>query len=381
MPEGRRVAEIRSLTGLRGAAACLVVFFHYFRDVNALGPVHSIFMHGYIAVDLFFVLSGFVMALTYGAAFAGRFSWAGFAGFLGKRLGRIYPLYFVVTVLASVLITWQLVAGETLSPITIASNATMTQTWGLAPSIAGTTWSISTEFAAYLLFPILVGLTLTGRPFLCCLVSMSSIATVFVLCHLDTSSLHQISDGAVYRSGPLDIYGEGTPFPLLRCFAGFTLGMAAFRAFGHAQCRHVFGWRHAGDVAAVLVIILLAMPGSDAWLELAFVLLVLALASGRSPTSAALSWGPVYWLGEVSYSIYLVHRLVSDLIRNPLAATLNRHRVGHAYTLSGLAPLVLTLIVSAATYYLVEKPARDVSRRLAGYQRRPGALPLDPAGV
>ncbi len=378
MRVNKRTAEIPSLTGLRGVAACLVVFFHYFQDVTGLGPAHLIFAHGYIAVDLFFVLSGFVMALTYGTAFAGSFSVVAFAGFLGKRLGRVYPLYVVVTAVVAALSYTHTIDGEPLSAGTIASNAAMVQAWGFTPSIAGTTWSISTEFAAYLVFPVLVSLTLTGRASVCWLVSAASVATVFALCHLDTATLHQVWNGVVNRSGPLDVYGDGTLYPLLRCFAGFVLGLATFRAYSDPRWRRVCSWRHAGDLAALVVIVLLAIPGSDAWLELAFVVLVITLASGTSRTSAVMSWGPVFWLGEVSYSIYLVHRLVSDVIRNPVAAMLNRHHVGHAYTLSGLPPLVLTVMVSAATFYLIEKPARNLSRRLMGSKRVP-SIASEPA--
>ena len=378
MRADKRAADIPSLTGLRGVAACLVVFFHYFKDVAGLGPAHLIFAHGYIAVDLFFVLSGFVMALTYGTVFVGPFHVAAFAGFLGKRLGRVYPLYFVVTAIVAVLTYTHTIDGEFWSAGTIASNAAMMQAWSFAPSIAGTTWSISTEFAAYLVFPALVSLTLTGRASLCWLVSAASIAGVFVLCKLDAATLHQVWNGVANRSGPLDVYGDGTLYPLLRCFAGFVLGLAAFRAYSNPRWRHVCSWRHAGDMAALLVIVLLAVPGSDVLLELAFVLLVITLASGTSRTAAALSWGPVFWLGEVSYSIYLVHRLVSDVIRNPLAAMLNGHHFGHAYTLSGLPPLVLTIMLSAATFYFIEKPARNFSRRLMGSKRAP-SIASEPA--
>ena len=75
--------EIRSLTGLRGLAAVLVVAFHYSFNLlqgqsdarNPVGP-------GYLAVDLFFILSGFVMAATYGDSFARAWS-------LGQRGARI----------------------------------------------------------------------------------------------------------------------------------------------------------------------------------------------------------------------------------------------------------------------------------------------------
>jgi peptidoglycan/LPS O-acetylase OafA/YrhL len=65
------VSEIRALTGLRGLAAIFVVVFHEAGNFSGDGPAATFLRHGYNAVDLFFVLSGFVMALTYGEMWGG----------------------------------------------------------------------------------------------------------------------------------------------------------------------------------------------------------------------------------------------------------------------------------------------------------------------
>lgn len=73
--------EIRALTGLRGIAAILFVVFHEAGNFAGTGPAATFLRHGYNAVDLFFVLSGFVMALTYRAKFRG-----------GARIVRFNPV-------------------------------------------------------------------------------------------------------------------------------------------------------------------------------------------------------------------------------------------------------------------------------------------------
>ena len=84
--------EIRALTGLRGIAALYVVFFHA-NGLHAFPSVVRPFVsHGYMAVDLFFILSGFVMAMTYGGLFENGFNFNNFKTFLLLRLARIYPL-------------------------------------------------------------------------------------------------------------------------------------------------------------------------------------------------------------------------------------------------------------------------------------------------
>ena len=73
--------EIRALTGIRGIAACFVVIYHFYFGVLNKGSAGVILSHGYMAVDLFFVLSGFVMALTYQDKFLGRYSFGSHISF------------------------------------------------------------------------------------------------------------------------------------------------------------------------------------------------------------------------------------------------------------------------------------------------------------
>jgi peptidoglycan/LPS O-acetylase OafA/YrhL len=366
--------EIGSLTGIRGVAAFMVVLYHYFQDSDGLGPAHRFVAHGYIAVDLFFVLSGFVMALTYGATFSSGFSWPAFVAFLGKRLGRVYPLYLVVTVVVAVLVYRGAIVGRPATAGEALANLLMVQAWGFADSIGGPTWSISTEFAAYLLFPVLVAAVLEGSRFRCWVAACLAMIALVALSGLGPTALNQVdSGGAVSRSGPLDIFGAGTPYPLLRCLAGFILGLAAFRLQRESVFRRLFGWRRSGDIVAAAAIVLWGTSGSDVALAPMFALLVMALATGGSWASAVLGSGLAYWLGEVSYSIYLVHRPVENLMRNRLVALLDAHGAPHAYTLAGAVPLAVTLAVAACTFYGIEKPARDLSRQLMRRKRPGGA--------
>ena len=88
---GNGVSEIRALTGLRGIASLYVVLFHYFQPLPLVGYLRTLLGHGYLAVDLFFVLSGFVMALNYGSRFAAGAHWPEYRLFLCRRFARVYP--------------------------------------------------------------------------------------------------------------------------------------------------------------------------------------------------------------------------------------------------------------------------------------------------
>lgn len=113
MPEARSLErrEVRFLTPLRGIAALLVAVFHGLKRLENLGEAvgeHTAFFErGYLWVDLFFLLSGFVLAHVYADRFAGSINLRSYLSFLRIRFARIYPLHlfalFVYLILARVL--------------------------------------------------------------------------------------------------------------------------------------------------------------------------------------------------------------------------------------------------------------------------------------
>ena len=90
--------EIRGLAGLRGVSALFVVLYHFGIAANS-GSLLSI-PNGYIAVDAFFLLSGYVLAYNYQSLFSKTFTIRAYGDFLFRRICRIYPAYFVILLLA-----------------------------------------------------------------------------------------------------------------------------------------------------------------------------------------------------------------------------------------------------------------------------------------
>src|SRR5215469_9584957 len=169
LPRARR-EEVRALTGLRGIAATLVALYHINPELRGYGAFGRIVGRGYLWVDLFFVLSGFVLALNYGARFAHGWRSDTWRDFLLRRVARIYPLYVVLFAGSAAYMAvglgqsyaLPLLPYPTLShPVADgAANLFMVQSWGVGPSFDGTAWSLSAEWAAYLLFPLLASLAL-----------------------------------------------------------------------------------------------------------------------------------------------------------------------------------------------------------------------------
>ena len=379
--------EIKSLTGLRGIAACWVVLFHYIMVFHhadliqnqstggtiSLAITRAILLHGYLAVDLFFVLSGFVMALTYGRLFEASFSISAYLDFLSKRLGRVYPLYIALTAAIAVLGYTGVSTFKAPTQTSLASNVLLIQAWGIADSIDIPAWSISTEFAAYLLFPLLVRIILVGHWARCWAAAVVAAMILVLVSTRTTTELHQVIRGTAFRAGPLDASRFATAYPLLRCFAGFTLGLLAFRLAQAARVRQVLAKRFAGDIGLVALLALMAVSGSDVVLVLLFVPFVIALATGQSYTARHLSGNVLHWLGLVSYSIYLTHFPVEDWLQVPLRAKLDALHVPHAVAVSGMAMILPVLALSAMTYYGIERPGRDWTRRVLGKR---SALPI-----
>ena len=157
--------QIPAMTAIRGLAAWWIVLHHFrFEIIPVTGPTPLRFLDlGYISVDLFFQLSGFLILINYGERFA-AFSWREYVRFIALRIGRIYPLHafmlmiYLINPIAILLFSASGEVGAQYSPIDFVFNLFLIQNWGFTRELSWNypAWSISTEFAAYLLFPVIV---------------------------------------------------------------------------------------------------------------------------------------------------------------------------------------------------------------------------------
>jgi peptidoglycan/LPS O-acetylase OafA/YrhL len=167
-----RSGEIKALSGLRIVAAVWVVLFHFrplleqaapdFR--SALAPVLNCGAQG---VDLFFILSGFVLTWTYLDKMGESWSTRATLHFLWLRLARVWPVYLVTLHLAALWIIFTLYIGhvpskavDQLNAVSYVRQLLLVQLWFQpffdGSSWDGPAWSISAEWLAYLLFGVLV---------------------------------------------------------------------------------------------------------------------------------------------------------------------------------------------------------------------------------
>jgi peptidoglycan/LPS O-acetylase OafA/YrhL len=342
-------ADIRALTGVRGVAAAVIVLYHY-GDVQLYGGGNMAYFripHGYLPVDLFFMLSGYVIGLTYKDAF-GSGSLRNFATFMLKRVARLYPAYLAIGLLYIAKIAAGLSGQDTLSMFSaydIIGNLLMMTGWGLyIRPLMGVSWAASAEMGSYLLVPLLMLVTIRRSPLICGLTVVAALAAIYA-----------VSISGRGSSGPLDVTNGNSFYPMLRAVAGFTLGLAIYR-FADVMDRLS---TTAQDVllAAILIaiIVTVSLAAGDRLLYVLFIPLVAVLS--RDGRLAQLLFGNalVYRLGIISYSIYLLHPLFLSF-----AVRAWRHfgQSEIAYLVACAACFIVIWLLSELSYRFIEMPGR-----------------------
>jgi peptidoglycan/LPS O-acetylase OafA/YrhL len=343
--------EIRSLTGIRGFAAVYVVLFHYWIGLRQTNAAEVMLSHGWLAVDLFFVLSGFVMAMTYGSMFAERITLRSIKVFLFRRIARIYPLYFVTTLVAFIfgLLGW--IEFDSVGHVgrDAFCNFLMIQSlWPhTLPSFDSPAWSISAECAAYVLFPPVMILQRRA-----CHAWFMGLVSALVLAHL-------------YWTGTLNGYA-----PLSRCIPEFIMGVLAFRIKDTDMAKALRENAPLCLSTAVLCIGLLMIRRSEMVLPFLFPLLILSVYSETNATSRLLGSRVAHDLGVLSFSIYLIHDLLAGVVGR-VHHLAEEHHMNHPQTYGAIVGIGMTFPLSFLAYRYVEHPGRELLRKLLSASNRP----------
>ena len=349
---GPAKAEIKPITGIRGLAALWVVSCHWAGpELPKLG--YAVALHGYAAVDLFMVMSGFVLGLAH-AARVGPSVWHGYGHFLISRLARLYPLYLLTTL---VCLGLALGRGEGwVTPGVVASNLLMADTtfWDV-DALNGPSWAVSVEWTLNLFFPIfcLIGLRLSQR----------WTVAVGVLCAgllVLTSVLEvQWNDGIAGSLGVLD-----NRLLYLRCAPEFTLGLLIWRWWEASGRVTRFGG--SGWMLGCLAVMVASLPfkSMDFPFLLAFCLLLPGLAQATSPVARVFASRWMCWVGTVSFSLYLWHAAAIPLRDGLIGITAGLGEMP-ARMVANTVTLALVLAFSGLSHRRIELPARDWVRRLS----------------
>ncbi len=320
---------INSLTSLRFFAALWVVLFHARSEMEV--PFLAYVNNGARGVDFFFILSGFVLWHVYGDRSFNR------ADYFWRRFARIYPLHLVM-LLPFLMMNWD-ISGFVKSAALLHAFGT---TDGLV--LNGPSWTISAEMFAYAVFGLLAFWVTPLRLLIFTIV-------IVVVAHAAAVALGQ--DQFVHLT-----HEAGW----LRILPLFCLGV-----FGRMLLPHLSGAIAAGLFVLGLVLLLVTGQITNVGYTIipGFFLLIVGAAGLGAAKRFPLNWGPLVFLGEISYSIYLTHVFVMFiwLFHGPGA---------HLGWMALPGYLIVLVGFSTATYLFIEKPARHW---LNAWFARKGAAP------
>ncbi len=348
--------EIKALTGLRGVAASAVMIDHYAAvDFRSSFPLKFL-PHMYVAVDMFMILSGFVLALTYEPRFAASKSIDANILFFRSRLARLYPLYLGMTLVCFLLCRDGCLTF--LSPNTslaaLGANLLGVQTWiWPGTSLDGPAWSISAEWAANFLFPVLMTMILSGSLLRGTAVIAVAIGVLWICAFLFGSLFEDPVSGVVnIISGPQ---------ALGRCVSEFAIGIYLWRLRSRVDVARVLSSNGVQFALLAIMLVVFIEPKLDVVFVLMLGLLILGLSYDASKLARILGSGIAYRLGVISYSIYLVHIALLP-VRDMLADLFGNSGVPYPWCMAVCCTATAAIGLSIISYRFIERPGQRLIR-------------------
>jgi len=349
---------VPALTGVRAFAALWVMCLHLVGVANALLPAQVadgfrfLSSPGFLGVDLFFVLSGFIISYNYETWFLERIEWRRYLQFQRARLARIYPVHLVL-LLALVVAVRGLgidAAGATdperWSTVRLIESLFLVHAWlGHTDAWNAVSWSISLEWMAYLLFPVMVWLARRIARF----GTVGTVATLAVIAALP--GVRAVFERLV----------PGTPpMPPVQIITEFLAGCITYQLFREGRGR-TWLTAHPGVILATLIVgaALLNHAGVPAACAVPLVPpMLLGLAYGAGSLSRWFAHRVLVYGGKISFALYMTHYLWLWVMHSRVAlAPLSTHSLPSRLAWFAIHALPMP-IIAAAVYHLIEEPAR-----------------------
>ena len=360
--------RIVQLDGLRGLLALYVAIYHLatplIRPGAALAMLHPMLNQAWFSVDVFFVMSGFVMMHVYRNDFKSGLNNRSVGRFLVARVARLYPVHvFAMLVMAVGVIPFIYRQPEFLDASSrlswqsaLASIFMLHSPWIDHRTWNYPAWSISAEWHAYLIFPLLV-------PVFAHYARRFSAATVLTAMCIPL---------CVYLLGDNDAdrYPTNGLIVLMRVLPLFIAGMALhrlrelkmFRAHGAGSDRIAYG-------VLLFIVVAFLMPQLAPFAVVAIPLLIVTAIS--APVfKKVLGYSVLLWLGQISYSLYMTHALIEMFFVNTVLRWSQRYfavdltQFGFASATLLLGAIGIALLAGWATWRWIEVPGRSMVNRL-----------------
>ncbi|MDB2606257.1 acyltransferase [Zobellia sp.] len=386
----KSITYIPGLTPLRGIAALLVILLHYNMMVTSVitSETSPIIDKLYLMVDLFFVLSGFIMYHVYGDYFLAGATLKRIGGFLRARFARIYPLH-LITLLFMVGLGLLAYFGGSHEGMTavlfdftaVPSQLLLTQAMGThhEATFNSPSWSISVEWWAYVAFPFVLLFLVRTKVWSRWLLGVGIIGGYLAIMYYFQPEFWaerwrqlQVPESITYPVQIIDVITGGSAF--LRCMCGFVWGMLVYELFLKNWAKVVLknGIAFIGIWALFLGLWHFQLL-PDYGAVFLFGMLILAAAYNRDGVGKVLNNRFWEYMGDISYSIYMVHMpiiftfiFVRGILVNPdpLKGVLGYNFSPIVSWLGLVAMYIITILIASVTYKYIEKPARSYLKQV-----------------
>ncbi|MFW9260819.1 acyltransferase family protein [Nostoc sp. CALU 546] len=365
--------HIKPLTSLRGIAALFVVVHHFSyytlpKTGSTLSAYSDFFKNGYLWVDFFFILSGFIMTHVYAGDFSLKVNSPNYRSYLLSRFARIYPLHIFILflfvgleIIKIFLLPTSAFTGK-FNLTALFANVFLLQAFDLnCPPLFWCdtywnepAWSISVEFVVYCIFPFLLFLLLKNSPKNDLIIYSFTLLSILLLIAFTRGNLDSII---------------GIP-SIARCGLECVLGIITYKVYYRGDYKKYFNLNLLAIIAITWIILIMNYYWSywrslHDWLVLpAFCLLILAVSvKNNGVISRFLSSRLMLYLGTISYSIYMIHWFLQELLKIFWIYEFNK-AFGKGFTeyetLTSLGVfLMIVLLTASLTYRFVEVPARN----------------------
>jgi peptidoglycan/LPS O-acetylase OafA/YrhL len=371
--------QIGSLTSLRGIAALIVVILHFAYYISPqlgviLSAYSNFFRNGYLCVDLFFILSGFIMTHVYLDRFYLGVNKSNYWEYLQSRFARVYPLHlftlFVLVVLEMIkyLCLNTAAFADKFSSVALIANVLMLQAFDLTcpPLFACKTywnepaWSISVEFIMYCIFPFLLFSLLKTEPKTDAIVYLVTLMAILLLIKFTTGNLDtMIGIPSIGRCGLECILGIVT-------YKAYRLHLSASDRVQKYLNMNLLTFGSIGWIIGIMHNWTTNFRGLHDWSILpAFCLLIFAIADRNNGLrSNFMNSKLLLYLGTISYSIYMVHWCLAEIIKIfwlykfHVSFGTNMNEDWSFFALGLFIPIVL--IMASLSYRFIEVPMRDL---------------------
>jgi peptidoglycan/LPS O-acetylase OafA/YrhL len=336
------------LDGLRGIAALSVLLMHYTGNYDLLfgHTVPPAFIHPYggHGVQLFFIISGFVILMTLDRSKT-------VLDFAVSRFARLYPVYWVAILLTFLVVAaFGLTRNTVQDPLVALTNVTMIQGFLGYPDVDPVYWTLQVELQFYVLMGVLVALRL--RRWIHWI--MASLVVIDIVDFF--LQLGELRGWGLWR---LQVY-----LPLRHLYL-FLTGIVFY------EMRSGWRWRYLPLLAVCAAGLLCRTTSPSTWIIAGLGLLGFVATQFRVPV---LSIRVLVFLGTISYSLYLIHQNVGYIV-----IRLAEERGLHPNLAIALAAVVALTLATALTF-LVERSSnnaiRNLYRSLKARRLRPAPRPL-----